>query len=75
MNISSCTAHITDSRQTKNQKYSLESLMLIIFSSVISGYDTPNSMAEFAKIKQTWLQKYVTLNSIPCAETLRFFIA
>ena len=75
MNISSCTAHITDSRQAKNQKYSLESLVLIVFSSVISGDDSPNSMLEFAQLKKTWLQKYVELHTIPCAETLRFFIA
>lgn len=48
--------------------------MLIVFSSVLCGYDTPDSMTEFAQLKQSWLQKYVTLDSIPCAETLRSFI-
>lgn len=71
LNISLCTAHILDPRNNKNQVYSLDSLLLIIFSSVISGYDTPDTMVEFAKLKQDWLQQYVSLNSIPCAETLR----
>lgn len=74
MNIQSCTAHVTDPRSTKNQRYSLASLMLIVFSSAISGYDTPESMVEFAKLKHKWLQQHVTLKTIPCAETLRAFV-
>lgn len=75
LDIESCTLHITDPRHSKNQKYPFSSLMLIVFSSVISGYDTPDAMVEFAKLKQGWLQKYVTLETIPCIETLRYFIA
>ncbi len=75
LSIEAYTIHITDPRQSKNQQYSLQSLMLIVFSSVISGYDTPDSMVEFAKLKLDWLRQYTELKSVPCAETLRFFIA
>lgn len=74
MTLDECTAHITDPRRDKNKKYALSSLLLIIFSSTISGYDTPEAMVEFAKLKHEWLQRFVTLDSIPCVETLRFFI-
>lgn len=74
MTLDKCTAHITDPRQHKNKKYTLSSLLLIVFSSTLSGYDTPEAMVEFAKLKHEWLQRFVTLNSIPCAETLRFLI-
>lgn len=49
--------------------------MLIIFSSVVSGYDTPDSMVEFTKLKLDWLRQFVELKTVPCAETLRFLIA
>ena len=75
MDIESCTIHITDPRNPKNQKHSLSSLLLITFSSVISGYDTPDSMVEFAKLKIDWLRQYVDIENVPCAETLRYFIA
>lgn len=74
MDLESCTIHITDPRKSKNLQYSLQSLMLIVFSSVISGYDTPSGMAEFAKIKLDWLRKFVDLKQAPCKETLRFFL-
>lgn len=48
--------------------------MLIVFSSTISGYDTPEGMVEFAKLKFDWLRQFVPLESVPCSETLRFFI-
>ncbi|WP_406802471.1 transposase family protein [Alkalimarinus alittae] len=51
MDIEACSLHITDPRNPKNQKYLLSNLILITFSSVISGYDTPDSMVEFAKLK------------------------
>lgn len=74
MNLEQSTQYITDPRQDKNKKYTLSSLMLIIFSSMVSGYDTPESMVEFAKLKLDWLRKFTVLNSVPCAETIRFFL-
>ncbi len=75
MNISACTASIRDPRQGINQKHSLESLLLIVFSSIISGYDSPNSMSNFAAMKLDWLQKHTDIESAPCAETLRLLLA
>lgn len=49
--------------------------MLIVFSSLVSGYDTADSMVEFAGLKLDWLRQYVELKAVPCAETLRYFIA
>lgn len=74
MNISRCTAYISDPRNSKSQLYPLESLLMVIFSSVISGYDTPDTIVEFAKLKQEWLNKYVQLDTIPCAETIRHLL-
>ena len=71
MNLELCVKAITDPRNTKNQRYSLESLLLIIFSSVVSGYDSPRSISKFAELKIKWLQKYVPIQSVPCAETIR----
>ena len=75
MNLSQITLHVTDPRDTKNQKYSLSSLLLITFSAVISGYDSIDDMLEFARLKLEWLQKYVPLERVPCSETLRYFLA
>lgn len=75
MNFNSITAHITDPRDSKNQKYSLASLLLIVFSSAISGYDSIDDMREFAHMKLQWLQRYVDIERVPCAETLRYFLA
>ena len=74
MIISTCTEHLTDPRKQKNQRYSLNSLVLIIFSSVISGYDSAEEISEFAKLKIDWLRKFVDLESTPCAETIRFLL-
>ena len=74
MTFDECATHITDPRQDKDKKYALSGLLLIVFSSAISGYDTPEAMVEFARLKHEWLQRFVTLDSIPCVETLRFFI-
>ena len=51
MELEKCIAHIRDPRDSKNQKYSLSSLMLIIFASLVSGIDTTEEMVEFAKLK------------------------
>ncbi|MEJ2045376.1 MAG: ISAs1 family transposase [Reinekea sp.] len=66
---------MTDPRDQKNQHYSLESLLLIIFASTISGYDPLDGTVEFAQLKLNWLNKYVDLKRVPCAETLRYFLA
>ncbi len=74
MIIDTCTANLTDPRKKTNQRYTLNSLVLIIFSSVISGYDSAEEMAEFAKLKIDWLRKFVDLKSTPCAETIRYLL-
>lgn len=75
LNLSVCASAIRDPRQPINQKHSLESLVLIVFSSIISGYDSPSSMSEFAAMKLDWLKKFTDIKSAPCPETLRFFLA
>lgn len=74
MNFENCMDHITDPRDEKNQVYSLGSLVLIVFSAVISGFDTIDTMLEFARRKIDWLRKYVELPRIPSAETIRYFL-
>ena len=75
MNIKACTLHIEDPRGEKNRVYPLEGLLFLVFSSVLSGYDSVDSMIEFGRVKLDWLQKYVNLPRIPSRETLRFLIA
>ncbi|HEY7773420.1 MAG TPA: ISAs1 family transposase [Marinagarivorans sp.] len=75
MNLSQITHHVTDPRDAKNQKYSLSSLLLIVFSAAVSGYDSVDDIVEFAQRKLTWLQQFTELKRIPCAETLRHFLA
>ena len=67
-------SEVTDPRQAKNQKYSFESLMLIAFSSIISGCESVEEINLFAKTKLDWLRKFVELPGVPCVETLRYFI-
>jgi len=74
MIINQCTDGISDPRSTTNQIYSLEALILIVFSSVISGYDAVEEMVNFAELKLDWLKKWVDLKRAPSAETLRYFI-
>lgn len=74
MIIDKCIEALTDPRKKTNQRYSLSSLILIIFSSVISGYDSAEEMAEFARLKLDWLQKFVDIERAPCAETLRYLL-
>lgn len=66
---------MTDPRNQKNQCYSLESLLLIVFASTISGYDSLEGMVEYAQLKLDWLNQFVELKRAPCAETLRYFLA
>ena len=75
LNLKACTKYIRDPRDEKNQNYSLESLILIIFSSVISGYDTPRGMSKFSELKLDWLQKHTDIDTRPCAETLRTILS
>ncbi len=66
---------INDPRNGKSQRYSLFELVLIVFSSVISGYDTPDQMREFASIKIDWLRKFAPYKfGTPCTETLRYLL-
>ncbi len=74
MTIESCISIISDPRNDKNKYYALESLVLIIFSSVISGYDTIDGMVEYARLKIDWLKKFVPLDRAPSAETLRYLL-
>jgi len=73
MNISTLSI-LKDPRSTKNRVYSTESLLLIIFSSVVSGYHTVDDMLAFADAQLDWLKKYVKLERVPSYETLRFFL-
>jgi predicted transposase YbfD/YdcC len=65
---------VTDPRKDVNKKYSLESLIAIIFSSVISGYSAVEEMVKFAHMKLAWLQRHVDLDKVPSAETLRILL-
>ena len=65
---------ISDPRNDKNQVYSLDSLLLIIFASVLSGYDSVDEMCEFARLKLDWFNKFVKLERAPCPETLRYLL-
>lgn len=44
MLIACCMTEITDPRKSTNRIYSLEALVLLIFSAVISGYDSIEDM-------------------------------
>jgi predicted transposase YbfD/YdcC len=72
--INECFGEIEDPRSHTNKIYSLEALLLIIFSAVISGYDSAEEMSEFATLKLSWLQQFVDLKRAPSAETLRFLL-
>jgi len=74
MIIDCCVTQITDRRKDINKKYSLESLVLLIFSAVISGYESIEDIILFGELKQAWLNKFVSLSSIPSRETLRYFL-
>ncbi|MCH9691165.1 MAG: transposase family protein [Gammaproteobacteria bacterium] len=56
LNLRACTQFINDPRNSKNQTYSLENLILIIFSAAISGYGIPRNMSKFAELKPDWLK-------------------
>ena len=74
MIIDCCITELADPRSNTNKVYSLDALILLIFSSVISGYDSIEGMIGFGELKQEWLNKFVKLDSLPSPETLRFFL-
>lgn len=74
MIIARCIDEIDDPRSTINRIFSLEALVLVIFSSVISGYDSVEEMVDFTELKFDWLNKWVDLPRVPSAETLRFLL-
>ena len=75
MEIDRIVSIISDPRKDKNRKYSLQELVLIIFSSVISGYYEPDEMADFARLKLDWLRKFAPFEfRTPSHETLRYFL-
>ena len=74
MIIDCCVTEITDPRNNTNKIYSLEALILLIFSSVISGYDSIAGMIGFGELKKELLNRFVGLKTIPSAETLRYFL-
>ena len=61
MIIARCIDEIDDPRSTINRIFSLEALVLVIFSSVISGYDSVEEMVDFTELKFDWLNKWVDL--------------
>lgn len=74
MIIDCCVTEITDQRSNTNKVYSVEALMLLIFSAAISGYDSIEGIIGFGELKQEWLNKFVKLKALPSPETLRFFL-
>jgi len=49
-------------RTTKgNLLYSLEEILFLTISAVVSGCDTWISIAEYGRIKQEWFRKFETL--------------
>ena len=75
MTIEQIVSVVRDPRNTKNQKYTLFELLLIVIASTISGYYDPDEMADFAKEKVSWLRKFSTYDyGTPSHETLRYFL-
>jgi len=75
MTLDQIVSIVTDPRKNKNQKDTLFELILVIISSIISGYYAPDEMADFAKEKRGWLQKFAPFEfGTPSHETIRYFL-
>ena len=66
---------MVDHRVNRTKRHTMESILFITLSAVISGCDTWNEIETFGELHQEWIEKYVELpNGIPSHDTLnRFF--
>lgn len=59
MNAINFFSELKDPRNTKSQIYSLEDIVFLTISAVVSGCDTFVDIANFGKYRYDWLSKYV----------------
>lgn len=59
MNALDYFSKLKDPRSTKSQIYSLQDIVFLTISAVVSGADTFVDIANFGKHRQEWLSKYV----------------
>ena len=63
---------ITDPRSSKNSQHLLIEMIIITICAVICGADGWEDIVTFAKEREVWLRKYLTLPyGIPCDDTFR----
>jgi hypothetical protein len=74
--IKDCFTTLNDPRRTSkgNIKYSLEELIFLTLSAIVSGFQTYELIEGFGKIKLDWLRKFYTHKSgIPSQDTSGYF--
>lgn len=64
-------ADLKDFRLDRTKYYSLQEIVFLLISAVVSGSETWEEIADFGKIKLSWLRKYYPYsNGIPSHDTL-----
>ncbi len=75
LSLNVLTENISEHRQVNKIEHSLENIIFITISGVISGAEHWDEIEDFGKTKKEWLSKYIDLkNGIPSHDTIsRFF--
>ena len=64
--------HVPDKRMQAMIDYPLKEILLIAFFAVLSGVETWEDMADFGRIREPWLKKFLKFkNGIPSHDTFR----
>ena len=75
MDVGSFGSHfesVSDPRHTRNRKHLLVDIVVISICGIICGASGPTTIHRWAKSKQAWLAKYLSLaNGIPSRDSLR----
>lgn len=58
-------SNVPDPRKSCNLTYKLEHIFFIILTAMLAGANSINQVAIFAKVKESWLKKIISIDKVP----------
>lgn len=66
---------IPDGRQARGRRYTAATVLLLLLLGKLSGEKTISGIAQWARLREAWLQEVLGLRRLPCANTYAYVCA
>lgn len=66
---------VTDYRHRRGRRYEAATVLVLLLLAKLAGEKTISGVAEWARLRETWLKEALGLKSLPCANTYHYICA